>query len=179
MVTADEQRDTRYRLAAAEFGGALVRLARAYEPDVDRRRDLLQDIHLELWRSFAAYEGQCSLRTWVYRVAHNVGISRRIRKRKLRLVSLDAADGIHTGDNTAEQADAAHDVARLYVLIRQLESPDDQVMLLYLEDMDAAAIGEVTGLSPNAVAMRIHRVKAILTERFRVRSECRPGVRHE
>ena len=166
MPKADEQRDEQYRLAAAEFGSSLARLARAYEPDIDRRRDLLQDIHLELWRSFAAYQEQCSLRTWVYRVAHNVGISRRIRKRKLRLVSLDEADEIQTSDNTADQANAAHDIARLYALIRQLESPDDQVMLLYLEDMDAAAIGEVTGLSANAVALRIHRIKAILARRF-------------
>ena len=167
MATADEHRDSQYRLAAAEFAAALARLARAYEPDADRRRDLLQDIHLELWRSFAAYEGQCSLRTWVYRVAHNVGISRRIRKRKLRLVSLDAVDDIQATDNTAEQMNAAHDLARLYALIRKLESPDDQVMLLYLEDMDAAAIGEVTGLSANAVATRIHRIKAILARQFR------------
>lgn len=167
MAKADDRRDSQYRQAAAEFGVALTRLARAYEPDADRRRDLLQDIHLELWRSFAGYEGQCSLRTWVYRVAHNVGISRRIRKRKLRLVSLDEIDGISSEDNTTQQADAAYDVARLYALIRQLVPPDDQVMLLYLEDIDAAAIGEVTGLSAAAVATRIHRIKAILARRFR------------
>jgi RNA polymerase sigma-70 factor (ECF subfamily) len=57
-------------------------------------------------------------------------------------------------------------VVRLYALIRQLESPDDQVMLLYLEDMDAAAIGEVTGLSANAVAIRIHRIKLLLARKF-------------
>lgn len=167
MAQADEHRDAQYRLATTEFGSALVRLARAYEPDVDRRRDLLQDIHLELWRSFAAYEAQCSLRTWVYRVAHNVGISRRIRKRKLRLVGLDAIADIANEDNTAEQVSAAHNVARLYALIHRLESPDDQVMVLYLEDMDAAAIGEVTGLSANAVATRIHRIKLILARQFR------------
>lgn len=107
MAKADEQRDAQYRLAIAEFGGALVRLARAYEPDTDRRRDLLQDIHLELWRSFSGYDEQCSLRTWVYRVAHNVGISRRIRKRRLHLVSLDAIDEMPADDNTADRANAA------------------------------------------------------------------------
>lgn len=167
MAKADARRDARYREAAAEYGTALARLARVYEPDVDRRRDLLQDIHLELWRSFAGYEGQCSLRTWVYRVAHNVGISRRIRKRRLQLISLDEVDDISSEDNTAQQVDAAYDVARLYALIRRLVPPDDQVMLLYLEDMDAAAIGDITGLSTSAVATRIHRIKAILARRFR------------
>jgi N-acetylneuraminic acid mutarotase len=37
-----------------------------------RCRDLLQEIHFQLWRSFAHFDHRCSLRTWVYRVAHNV-----------------------------------------------------------------------------------------------------------
>src|SRR5688572_2111714 len=41
--------DDLYGKAAAEFGGALERLARGYEADSDRRRDLLQEIHVALW----------------------------------------------------------------------------------------------------------------------------------
>ncbi|MGZ6014354.1 MAG: sigma factor-like helix-turn-helix DNA-binding protein [Phenylobacterium sp.] len=44
--------------------------------------------------------------------------------------------------------------------------PDRQVLLLYLEDLDAAAIGEITGLSAGAVATKIHRLKALLARRF-------------
>ena len=82
MADAHEHRDTQYVQTAAEFGEALVRLARVYESDPDLRRDLLQDIHFELWRSLARFAGQCSLRTWVYRVAHNVAISRSLRRRR-------------------------------------------------------------------------------------------------
>jgi RNA polymerase sigma factor (sigma-70 family) len=159
-------RDKQYLKAAAEFGEALVRLARAYEVDPELRRDLLQDIHLELWRSFAKFGGQCGLRTWVYRIAHNVGISRRLRKRKLQLVSLEEIEELPAPENDELAAGDRGNVARLYELIRQLAPPDDQVMLLYLEDMDAASIGEITGLSARAVATRIHRIKAILARRF-------------
>jgi RNA polymerase sigma-70 factor (ECF subfamily) len=38
--------DDLYEEAAATYGAALGRLARAYEADYDRGRDLLQDIHL-------------------------------------------------------------------------------------------------------------------------------------
>jgi RNA polymerase sigma-70 factor (ECF subfamily) len=65
-----------YVEAAAAFGAALDRLARAYERDSDRRRDLLQDIHVALWRSFARFDHRCSIRTWVYRVAHNTATSK-------------------------------------------------------------------------------------------------------
>jgi RNA polymerase sigma-70 factor (ECF subfamily) len=51
-------------------------------------------------------------------------------------------------------------------IIHRLGPPDRQVALLYLEDLDAAAIGEITGLSPGAVATKIHRLKALLARRF-------------
>ena len=63
--------DALYAQATAELGPAVARLAAATERDPTSQRDLLQEIHVALWRSFAVYQGQCSLRTWVYRVAHN------------------------------------------------------------------------------------------------------------
>ena len=42
--------EERYIRAAAKFGAASKRLARAYEIDPERRRDLLQDIRIALWQ---------------------------------------------------------------------------------------------------------------------------------
>jgi len=159
--------DEHYLHAIAEFGPALARLARAYEPDADQRRDLLQDVYLALWRSFAGFAGQCSLRTWVYRVAHNTAISARLRRRKARLVSLEELADLAAPGDPETAAGEAHLLARLQALIRGLAPPDDQVMLLYLEDQDAASIAEITGLSAGAVATRIHRIKQLLSTRFR------------
>src|SRR6187549_3159978 len=71
--------EQRYAAAAAAFGPALERLARAYERDPEKLRDLLQEIHVALWRSLARFDGRCSLRTWVYRVAHNTATSKVLR----------------------------------------------------------------------------------------------------
>jgi len=51
-----DQQNERYLKAAAVFSGALERLARGYEADRELRKDLLQDIHLALWRSMAAFD---------------------------------------------------------------------------------------------------------------------------
>ena len=93
---ADSRRDRRYAEAATAFGAALERLARAYESDADRRLDLLQEIHVALWRSFAAFDGRCSVRTWVYRVAHNVATSQVVRRRRRAqtFVALDELDSM-------------------------------------------------------------------------------------
>jgi len=161
--------DARYTEAVAEYGHALERLAQGYEADRDLRRDLLQDIHLALWRSFALFDGRCSLRTWVYRVAHNAAASYVITRRRARfetLIDLETLERADPEPGPEEMANAHQVLSKLQALIRRLKPPDAQVMLLYLEDMDAPAIGEVTGLSPGAVSVRIHRIKAILANQF-------------
>jgi Sigma-70 region 2 len=82
-------REVLFTRVAAEFGPPLARLAAAYELDPSRQQDLLQELHFSLWRSLASFENQCSLRTWVYRVAHNTAstyVRGRKRDRRMRLV---------------------------------------------------------------------------------------------
>lgn len=157
-----------YREAAAEYGGALERLARAYEPDADRRRDLLQEIHIALWRSLTRFKERCSLRTWVYRVAHNVATSHVIRPKSQSptLVAIDDVEPMAVMSNGEMQIDRQRLLDRLHALIRQLRPLDRQVMVLYLEELDAASIAEITGLSAGGVATRVHRIKQLLAARF-------------
>jgi RNA polymerase sigma-70 factor (ECF subfamily) len=156
--------DSLYEQAAEAYGSSLDRLARAYELDPEARRDLLQDIHLNLWRSFAYFDQRCSLRTWVYRVAHNVATGHVIRERRLRnrLVSIENIEtlpGSEHGELAASQTEA---LERLSMLIQRLKPLDRQIIVSYLEEMDASSISEITGLSPANIAMKVHRIKNIL-----------------
>lgn len=167
MAPRTNEQDLRYLEAAAEFGPALDRLARGYEADPDLRRDLRQEIHIALWKSLGRFDGRCSLRTWVYRVAHNTGASHVLkRKAQAPLAGIEELD-LAAGDDDPERNVSDHQATqRLTRLIQALKPPDRQILLLYLEDLDAAAIGEVTGLSPGAIAVKIHRLKAALAVRF-------------
>jgi RNA polymerase sigma-70 factor (ECF subfamily) len=132
------------------------------------RRDLSQDIHFQLWRSFHSYDVRCSLRTWVYRIAHHVAVSHVIRERRtfLTLVSLEELEMLPDKTEGSSARDRRLNLDRLSALIQRLKPLDRQVIVSYLEDMDAASIGEITGLSPANVAMRIHRIKNLLAKRF-------------
>jgi RNA polymerase sigma-70 factor (ECF subfamily) len=154
-----------YDQVTTQFGAALDRLARSYEADPDKRRDLLQEIHFAVWRSLATFGGQCSLRTWVYRVAHNVAASHVMKQRRARpLVGLDEdlPEAAVDVDGTIDRQRA---LERLYALIQQLQPLDREVMLLYLEDVDAASIGEITGISSANVATKIHRIGKLIARR--------------
>lgn len=170
-MTTQPGQDERYERAVAAFGPALARLARAYEADPDQRQDLLQEVHLALWRSFASFDGRCSERTWVYRVAHNVATSHILRRRRLgsaRLLTLDElAERGDPGQPDPEVEVADRDAfARLTVLVQAMAPADRQIVTLYLEGLEAAAIGEVCGRSAGAVATQLHRLKAVLAQRF-------------
>jgi RNA polymerase sigma-70 factor, ECF subfamily len=153
-----------YEEAVRAFGAAIERLAGSYELDAHKRQDLLQNIHLNLWRSFERFNGQCSLRTWVYRVAHNVAATHVIDERRRRsrpLVGLNELDAQEI--SVAPDADRQVLLSRLMELIQQLRPLDRELVVLYLEGLNAAEIGEVMGLSAGNVATRISRIKKVLS----------------
>jgi RNA polymerase sigma-70 factor, ECF subfamily len=81
-------------------------------------------------------------------------------------VSLEELEMLPDNDQGQFAADRHRNLERLYMLIQQLKPLDRQVIISYLEETDAAAIGEITGLSPGNVAMKIHRIKNILARCF-------------
>ena len=167
MPNARADRNDLYQEVTAAYGRAMERLARAYEADPDRRQDLLQEIHLEVWKSLEVYESRCALRTWVYRVAHNTAakhVIRRCRTKPEVLVSLEEVSQLkHKQDADAGGKEA---LRQLMEFIHLLKPPDRQLMLLYLEGVDTESIAEIIGLSPGNVRTKIHRLKTILARQF-------------
>ncbi len=169
IPTSEPDQDTLYAQAAAQFGASLARLATAYEVDRSRQQDLLQDIHVALWRSLATFKGQCSLRTWVYRIAHNTAatyVRARVRMRRVKAVSLEELDEEISHPDSEGLIDHAVILEKLRALIRRLKPIDQEVFLLYLEGVDAGGIAEIVGISAGNVAQKIHRAKKFLQLRF-------------
>jgi RNA polymerase sigma-70 factor (ECF subfamily) len=162
------EREQLYATAAAEHGRALDRLAAGYEADPEKRNDLRQEIHLQLWRSFELFDGRCSLKTWTFRVAHNTAVSyvNRERRSNSRFVGLEEFEPTLRSGAGEPDIDRKRALEQLAAFIRQLKPLDRQIMISYLEELDIASIAEITGLSPANVGMKIHRIKNILASRF-------------
>ena len=157
-----------YAEASAAHAAVIRRLARGYQADPDRQRDLLREIYVELWMSLGSFDGRCSLRTWVYRNAHNVGASHAVRDRRLtsRLVDLETLEArISSVDGEAE-VEHRFSAAILLDLIHRLKPLDRQVIMLYLEGEAAGSIAEVTGITASNVATKIHRIKRMLKQKY-------------
>jgi RNA polymerase sigma-70 factor, ECF subfamily len=173
-IAAPGRQDALYEEAVGRYGPDVTRFIAGYERDEPRRQELLQDVHVALWQSFAGFRGQCGMRTWVYRIAHNVGASHIERSRKVAergYLGLDEVEAEAVVSDCAgmESTERRIDLQRVFALIHRLKPVDREVMLLYLEDIDAAAIGEITGLSARNVATKVHRIKAVLAQQLHPR----------
>jgi RNA polymerase sigma-70 factor (ECF subfamily) len=168
-VAVREPADALFETIAAEYAAPLARLARAHEANAALQQDLLQEIHLAIWRSLSGFSGRCSVRTWVYRVAHNVAATHLLRQKRRRLESLStidelalAADGPELGASLDEQ----RVLARLTHLIHSLKPVDRQLIVLHLEGIAADEIAEIAGLSVPNVHTKLHRIRELLAKRI-------------
>jgi RNA polymerase sigma-70 factor (ECF subfamily) len=136
--------------------GIVRKVAASYTGSAADRRDLEQEIVLQLWRAWPRYQPERSFSTWMYRIALNVAISA-LRQARLRsTVPLDEAP-----DLADESAGPAQDenAQLLRRLIAALEPLDRALLLLHLEDHGYAEIAAILGLSETNIATRLSRLR--------------------
>lgn len=84
----------RFEALLREHSGIVFKVAGVYAHNVHDRDDLAQEITIQLWRSFGAFdERRAKFTTWMYRVALNVAISysRTTKRSAERVEPLDEA----------------------------------------------------------------------------------------
>jgi RNA polymerase sigma-70 factor (ECF subfamily) len=165
MAMADGNSDRQRRFAALlrEHQKIVFKVAAMYARGAEDRNDLAQEICVQLWRSFPAFdERRAKFSTWTYRIALNVAISQVRRERgRGEPEPLDAylADTLGGGAPIAEPDER---IGQLHAFIGRLDPLNRALILLYLEDRSHAEIAEVLGLSATNVATKIGRIKHTL-----------------
>jgi len=156
--------EERYDRLLREHGPALRRVAAIYEADPVRREDLFQDVCLALWQALPRFRGDCSERTFAFRIAHNRGLTHGWRSRGAT-ADLDEAEEIADTRRDPESELCERDRReRLRAAVRRLPPGARQVVALSLEGLSHREIGEVLGLSENNVAVRLTRARKLLRE---------------
>ena len=144
--------------------GLIHKIAYAYCQNVADRKDVVQEIALQLWRSRDRYDARFKETTWTYRIAINVAISfhRRHRRHHQGRLSLDnPAITI-----AASSFESGADVELLMKCISDLGDLDKALVLLYLDAHEHAAIAEVLGISVSNVGTKLQRIKNKLRVQF-------------
>ena len=113
-----------------EHRGIVFKIANTYCPEGEERDDLVQEICLQLWRSYARYDVRRRFSTWMYRVALNTAISfaRGARARQRRIVPLDDS-GAGARAEAVPPREEDERVARLYRFLHGLGELDRALVL--------------------------------------------------
>ncbi len=141
-----------------DYKKLIIKVAGIYCKNPEHRRDLIQDIILQLWKSYSKYNKAYALSTWTYRIALNVSISflrkettrKKIHNSYLQSLDLFEWEPPPHVDERLEQ---------LYQLIGMLKPFDRAVIVLHLEGCKNQEIAEVMGISTTNVSTKLQRIK--------------------
>jgi RNA polymerase sigma-70 factor (ECF subfamily) len=157
-VDADQQLST----LLAAHGAALTRLAASYVRDPGERDDLFQDIVIAIWRALPRFRGDCSERTFVFRIAHNRGLAYATRRRLVTTGQRSDEEPVDVQPTPEATLSALQQRQRLLGAIRRLPLTYRQVVTLTLEGFSYRDIADVLGISENNVGARLTRARQML-----------------
>jgi RNA polymerase sigma factor (sigma-70 family) len=153
--------DIRQRFLALldEFGAALMRLCSAYADGPADRDDLFQEICFAIWQAFPRFRGECSLRTFVYRIGHNRGLTFRARSKR-HATSLDDVAELEADERPVDELlDERSRADALVAAVRRLPTLQREAIVLHLEGLTPREIADVLGISESNAAVRLTRAR--------------------
>ena len=156
-MTRESDDKAQFSAIMTAYSGPVRRLCAVYAHTAADREDLFQDVFLAVWRALPSFRGDSTERTWLYRIAHNVALTRqgRDRRRRFRETALDEVT----------EPSCHMDLRNLALnqAIAGLNEADRTLTLLWLEGLSAAEIETVTGVKAATVAVRLSRIRKHLS----------------
>jgi RNA polymerase sigma-70 factor, ECF subfamily len=162
----------------AMYRPKVLRFALASLRDRDAAETVAQDCFLKAHRAWALFRGECSLDTWLMRIAVNL-VRDQVRNRRWRFwqrlqaagkpLEL-AAGGLADGRESAEsQVLRRERVRAVWEAAAALPERQRTVFLLrFVEDMDLLEIAAVTGLKEGTVKTHLFRALGAVRARMGV-----------
>ncbi|MDI3319872.1 RNA polymerase sigma factor [Pinibacter soli] len=137
--------------------GILYKICRIYEDKKEEQQDLLQEMILQLWRSYDSFRGESKFSSWMYRVAFNTAISYFRKENNYKTSGLetyhDLPDELHAVKEKEEQ------LAIFYKAVQQLNKVEKALIFLYMQGQSGDEIADIMGISSVNVRVRLNRTK--------------------
>ncbi len=147
----------------------IYKIVNSYCQNKEDRKDLEQEIIIQLWNSFDNYNSDYKYSTWMYRIALNVAISfyRKEKKWSIKNDFYNEESIFKIEEDTSEeQTELDFHLKLLQEFIHNLNELNKALMLLYLEEKSYEEIAEILGITKTNVATKISRIKLKLKKEF-------------
>ena len=148
----------------------LWRVCWHYTQHREDARDCVQEAMLKAWRALPQYRGDCSLETWLYRIAASCCLDLLRQQRRTPAASAEqlAEEGFDPPDPSPqpeEELQRRDERAELQNALAAL--PDDMRVALTMSAVEGRRyedIAQVLGVAPGTVKSRISRARVRLSE---------------
>lgn len=162
----DKNRTANFLVIVENNKGILFKVANSYCQNIEDRKDLVQEIILQLWKSFDSYNEKFKYSTWIYRISLNVAISFYRKESTRKRISNPITTDIFDFSNKEISDEKETNLRLLNHIISELNDLNKALMLLYLEEKSYKEISEIIGITETNIATKIARIKSILKKEF-------------
>jgi len=132
-------------------------------PDAE---EAAQDAFIKAYQHLASFNRQAKFTTWLYRIIFNTAISYK-RKQKNIFQGIDhlVIEYEQGAEGMVERKDKGRFIQQA---LRNLTEADKlAITLFYLKEFSLEEIGEITGMPPNTIKVRIHRARLKLADELK------------
>lgn len=139
----------------------LLRICSAYANNNEEKKDLFQEVLINIWKSMSSFSGKSSFSTWMYRITLNVCISARtsLTKKKKQFINMDSIT-LARHEKPPDSGEEENQLLQyLRSCIKAMNESDKAIITLHLEELPYKQIAAITGLTENHVAVKIKRIK--------------------
>ena len=184
--------ETAYETLIQRFEHPVYNLVARLTDDAEASPDIVQEVFLKIFRSVGGFRGDCSLKTWVYRIAVNEvrNHKRWFARHRKQEVALDPLQDEPACTWLTDRGQSPHDSAAENERLAMIEQALNQVNPVYraalilreVEDLSYEEIGQILEISLGTVKSRIVRGREELRERLATRlstSTARPNWSQE
>ncbi len=175
--------DEQLALAVRSDTQVLGEIIERYEPKLDRyiarkssadtsdRKDILQNIFIKVYKNINDFDTSLTFSSWIYRIAHNEMIDWYRRERRRPHLSLEGSDGILETIRSEISASELVEKEELRRMIQKTfetlpEKYQSIAELRFFEEKSYDEIADILAIPPGTVAIRISRVKKMLSEQL-------------
>lgn len=146
----------------------LFKVSNAYCADPEDRKDIIQEMIIQLWKARHKFDPAYKLSTWIYRIALNVAISHyRKSSRRKESPLYRHSNIIDISEERPEDEGIEENLVKLQRFINEFDKLNKALILLYLEEYNYEEIARILGISETNVATKISRLKKKLHNRFK------------
>jgi len=160
-----KQEDLDFELLYQSNYSNVMRLCKGYvNGDMALAKDLVQEVFIKVWESLSSFKNEAAISTWIYRIAVNTCLMHlRSNKKKYRLFNEASIAEIPSENGTPDRL-KEQKIRQLYQCIHKQSEINKTIILLELEGVPQKEIAKITGISHEAVRVRVHRIKDNLTK---------------